>query len=91
MAKSTIRNIHRIRPRRLMPRSVGSDVDLVFNLTIPAAHVAIAAGTHFCGENPLAVTTGQAREVLAAVWRWPHSDWGAGARQRGVVDAGGEL
>ena len=49
-------------------------VDLVLNLTIPAAHAevahaAIAAGKHVYGEKPLAVTTGQAREVLAAAAR----------------------
>jgi predicted dehydrogenase len=50
------------------------DVDLVLNLTVPAAHAevaraAIAAGKHVYGEKPLAVTTGQAREVLAAAAR----------------------
>ncbi|MBT1003351.1 Gfo/Idh/MocA family oxidoreductase [Paenarthrobacter sp. DKR-5] len=54
------------------------DVDLVLNLTIPAAHAevalkAIAAGKSVYGEKPLAATTGQAREVLDA------------ARKAGVV------
>jgi predicted dehydrogenase len=51
-----------------------ADVDLVLNLTIPAAHAevahaAIAAGKHVYGEKPLAVTAGQARDVLAAAAR----------------------
>jgi predicted dehydrogenase len=50
------------------------DVDLVLNLTIPAAHAevahaAITAGKHVYGEKPLTVTTSQAREVLAAAAR----------------------
>ncbi|MGP3776217.1 Gfo/Idh/MocA family protein [Streptomyces sp. SDT5-1] len=54
------------------------DVDLVLNLTIPAAHAdialkAIAAGKHVYGEKPLAATTHEARTVLDA------------ARQAGVV------
>jgi predicted dehydrogenase len=47
------------------------DVELVLNLTIPAAHAdialkAIAAGKSVYGEKPLAATTGEAREVLDA-------------------------
>jgi predicted dehydrogenase len=47
------------------------DVDLVLNLTIPAAHAevalkAIAAGKSVYGEKPLAATTDEARQVLAA-------------------------
>lgn len=47
------------------------DVDLVLNLTIPAAHAevalkAIAAGKSVYGEKPLAATTGEARQVLEA-------------------------
>lgn len=56
--------------------SVGSlmadaGVDLVLNLTIPAAHAqvalaAVAAGKHVYGEKPLAATTAEARKVLDA-------------------------
>ncbi|WP_458780414.1 Gfo/Idh/MocA family protein [Arthrobacter sp. D3-16] len=47
------------------------DVELVLNLTIPAAHAevalkAIAAGKSVYGEKPLAATTAQARKVLEA-------------------------
>ncbi|MEA5455028.1 Gfo/Idh/MocA family oxidoreductase [Sinomonas sp. JGH33] len=47
------------------------DVDLVLNLTIPAAHAeialaAIAAGKAVYGEKPLAATTAEARKVLDA-------------------------
>ncbi len=62
------------RPLALAELLAADDVDLVLNLTIPAAHAevahaAIAAGKHVYGEKPLAVTTGQAREVLAAAAR----------------------
>ena len=54
------------------------DVDLILNLTIPAAHAevalaAIAAGKSVYGEKPLAATTAEARRVLDA------------AREAGVV------
>jgi predicted dehydrogenase len=47
------------------------DVELVLNLTIPAAHAevalkAIAAGKSVYGEKPLAATTAEARTVLEA-------------------------
>ncbi|WP_066287964.1 Gfo/Idh/MocA family protein [Arthrobacter sp. B6] len=47
------------------------DVELVLNLTIPAAHAevalkAIAAGKSVYGEKPLAATTAEARHVLDA-------------------------
>ena len=47
------------------------DVDLVLNLTIPAAHAevalaAIAAGKHVYGEKPLAADTREARQILDA-------------------------
>ena len=47
------------------------DVDLVLNLTIPAAHAdialrAVAAGKAVYGEKPLAATTDEARKVLEA-------------------------
>jgi predicted dehydrogenase len=46
-------------------------VDIVLNLTVPAAHAevalaAIAAGKDVYGEKPLAADTGQARRILAA-------------------------
>jgi predicted dehydrogenase len=62
------------RPLAIAELLAADDVGLVLNLTIPAAHAevahaAIAAGKHVYGEKPLAVTTEQAREVLAAAGR----------------------
>jgi predicted dehydrogenase len=59
------------RPLAVAELLAAEDVDLVLNLTTPAAHAevaraAIAAGKHVYGEKPLAVTTAQAREVLTA-------------------------
>jgi len=50
---------------------LAEDVDIVLNLTIPAAHpevalAAITSGKHVYGEKPLAPTTSQARAVLTA-------------------------
>ncbi|RKS80206.1 putative dehydrogenase [Motilibacter peucedani] len=47
------------------------DVDLVLNLTIPAAHASVAhaaldAGKHVYGEKPLALTTSEAAAVVQA-------------------------
>ncbi len=62
-----------------LPRAYGSvndllgdpDIDLVLNLTIPAAHfevsrAAVDAGKHVYSEKPLTVTTEDARDLLAA-------------------------
>jgi predicted dehydrogenase len=59
--------------RALTPEQLMTDVavDLVLNLTIPAAHAevalgAIAAGKSVYGEKPLATSTSEARQVLEA-------------------------
>jgi predicted dehydrogenase len=62
------------RPLAVADLLAADDVDLVLNLTIPAAHAeiaraAIAAGKHVYGEKPLAVTTVQAGAMLAAAAR----------------------
>ena len=77
------------------------DVDLVLNLTIPAAHAevaqaAIAGGKHVYGEKPLAATTAEARAVLDAAERAgvrvgcaPDTVLGTGVQTaRAVLDAG---
>jgi predicted dehydrogenase len=76
-------------------------VDIVLNLTIPAAHqevalAAIAAGKPVYGEKPLAPTTKQAREILdaaasagVAVGCAPDTVLGTGIQTaRAVLDAG---
>ena len=57
--------------RALSPADLYDAVDIVLNLTSPAAHqevalAAIAAGKPVYGEKPLAPTTKQAREILDA-------------------------
>jgi predicted dehydrogenase len=79
------------------------DVDLVLNLTVPAAHAevahaAIAAGKHVYGEKPLAATTAEARSVLDAaeaagvrVGCAPDTVLGTGVQTARAVLAAGEL
>jgi len=62
------------RPMAVADLLAADDVDLVLNLTIPAAHAeiaraAIAAGKHVYVEKPLAVTAVQAGATLAAAAR----------------------
>ncbi|MET0303674.1 MAG: Gfo/Idh/MocA family oxidoreductase [Microbacteriaceae bacterium] len=69
---------HGIRAMSVDELLADEGVDLVLNLTIPAAHAevalaAIAAGKHVYGEKPLALDVAEARQVLDA------------ARERGVV------
>lgn len=77
------------------------DVDLVLNLTIPAAHAEVAtrsleAGKHVYGEKPLTVTVAEARTVLELAERrglWigcaPDTVLGTGIQTaRRAVDAG---
>lgn len=59
--------------RALTPAELyaSDDVDLVLNLTVPAAHravslAAIGAGKHVYSEKPLGLTTAEGREILAA-------------------------
>jgi predicted dehydrogenase len=85
-------------PDELYP---AGDVDLVLNLTVPAAHAevahaAIAAGKHVYGEKPLAATAAEARALLAAadaagvrVGCAPDTVLGTGVQTaRAVLDSG---
>ena len=76
-------------------------VDAVLNLTIPAAHAeiglrALAAGKHLYGEKPLALTTAEARPMLAAataaglrIGSAPDTVLGTGIQTaRAVLDSG---
>jgi predicted dehydrogenase len=94
----TVPGIRTLTPAQLY---AADDVDIVLNLTIPAAHhdvalAAIAAGKSVYGEKPLAATTTQAREVLnaakkagIAVGCAPDTVLGTGIQTaRAVLDAG---
>jgi predicted dehydrogenase len=89
--------------RTLTPAALyaADDVDIVLNLTIPAAHqevalAAIAAGKSVYGEKPLAPNTEQAREILDAATQAgvsvgcaPDTVLGTGVQTaRAVLDAG---
>ena len=77
-------------------------IELVLNLTIPAAHAAVArgaleAGKHVYGEKPLATSTVDAKEILALADRTglkvgcaPDTVLGTGVQTaRATLDAGG--
>ncbi|MEY9962444.1 putative dehydrogenase [Streptacidiphilus sp. MAP12-16] len=89
--------------RALTPEELyaAQDVDLVLNLTLPAAHAqvahaAIAAGKHVYGEKPLAATTAEAHALLEAadaagvrIGCAPDTVLGTGVQTaRAVLDAG---
>jgi len=78
-----------------------SEIDLILNLTIPAAHFdismqALAAGKHVFTEKPLAVTAEAGRDLVAkaaahglAIGSAPDTFLGAAGRQaRRLMDAG---
>jgi predicted dehydrogenase len=78
------------------------NVDLILNLTVPAAHAvvargAIAAGKHVYGEKPLATSTTDAREILSLaesadlkVGCAPDTVLGTGVQTaRATLDSGG--
>ena len=77
------------------------DIDLILNLTVPGAHAEVARraidhGKHSYGEKPLALTTAQARPLIAAaeaagVWLGcaPDTVLGSGIQSaRHAVDSG---
>jgi predicted dehydrogenase len=78
-------------------------IDLVLNLTVPAAHFdismrALAAGKHVFTEKPLAVTADQGRQLLAAaqangctVGSAPDTFLGAAGRQARRIVASGAI
>jgi predicted dehydrogenase len=70
-AQSVAESYDGVRAATVEELLASDDVELVLNLTIPAAHAevalkAIAAGKSVYGEKPLAATTADARKVLDA-------------------------
>ncbi|KRE55802.1 oxidoreductase [Arthrobacter sp. Soil736] len=70
-AEAVARDYDGVRAVSVEELLAADDVELVLNLTIPAAHgevalKAIAAGKSVYGEKPLAAATAEARQVLAA-------------------------
>ncbi|WP_037568742.1 Gfo/Idh/MocA family protein [Phaeacidiphilus oryzae] len=73
-ARATASTVPGARALTLSELYAADEVDLVLNLTVPAAHAevahsAIAAGKHVYGEKPLAATAAEGRELLAAAER----------------------
>ena len=79
------------------------DIDIVVNLTVPAAHAAVSlaalsAGKHVFSEKPLAIDVELGRKVMAeAEWRGllvgcaPDTFLGAGGRlARKLIDDGAD-
>ncbi|MGY5006958.1 Gfo/Idh/MocA family protein [Streptomyces sp. 900105755] len=100
-AKAAAADVPGARALALPELYAAEDVDLVLNLTVPAAHAevahaAIAAGKHVYGEKPLAATTAEARAVLDAAERAgvrvgcaPDTVLGTGVQTaRAALDAG---
>ncbi|HEY4460629.1 MAG TPA: Gfo/Idh/MocA family oxidoreductase [Pseudonocardiaceae bacterium] len=96
----TVPGVRTLTPAQLY---AADDVDIVLNLTIPAAHqdvalAAIAEGKSVYGEKPLASTTAQAREILAAAEKAgvqvgcaPDTVLGTGIQTARVVLDAGEI
>ncbi|MGQ4488952.1 Gfo/Idh/MocA family protein [Streptomyces sp. SAS_281] len=70
-ARAAVARFPEARATSLTELYASDDLDLLLNLTTPEAHLevslaSIAAGKHLYGEKPLAMTTAEARSILAA-------------------------